>query len=97
MVCPAIDPHWNGAARFGKPKALVEANGVTVRREHYLMKVSIFLKHCGHQFAADAPSLKVRMHKQMGKINDQVPVRNSICQSDQQIIGTCRYQSVRVV
>ena len=55
MVCPAIDPHWNGAARFGKPKALVEANGVTVRREHYLMKVSIFLKHCGHQFAADAP------------------------------------------
>jgi hypothetical protein len=31
MVSPGIDPHWNGAARFDKPKPLVEANGVAVR------------------------------------------------------------------
>ena len=83
MVCSSIDPHWNGAARFDKPKALVETNGVTVRSEHYLMEISIFLEHCGQQFASDAPSLKVRMHKQMGEVDDQVPVGNGICQSDQ--------------
>ena len=82
MVMASVNPH-----RLTFPCALESALAVkvecsSIRNNHVLVKSTIAFHKLAHQFRTDAACLIIRVNEQMRIVNDEVPVRNSVAETD---------------
>ena len=94
MVMARVNPH-----RLSLPGALeatfaVKVECTTIRNDHVLMKALIASHKSAHKLRTDAASLIIRVNEEVRIVNDEVPIRNRIAETDKPLIMPSREKSM---
>ena len=89
VIMPGIDPHRFSLASSPKAEALIEIYGSTICNQHQLMKVFVLGKKSFHHLAPDTFTLMVWMNEHVGKVHDQMTIRDCIADAHKRTRYAC--------
>ena len=83
MFIAGIHPHRIGLACPHKPKRLVERNCSAIGGEHLLVKSGVLFKQRRHHLPPNPLPLKRRVDQHVRVVDNQMPIRNRVANSEQ--------------